>query len=56
MNFKLDNRATLIKIINSLTESDIKLLLVYATGYETGKISQINSSEQLHKSEENKLA
>ena len=48
MKTALDNRSTLIRLIERMSDMDVRQMLAYATGYEAGKISQpIQYSEKL---------
>ena len=56
MKVELDNRSTLVKLIERMSDMDVRQMLAYATGYEAGKISQpiqyseeqsLNSAKQL---------
>ncbi len=40
MEAKMDNRGTLVKLIESMNDMDLRQMLAYAVGYEAGKISQ----------------
>lgn len=47
MKAALDNRSTLVKLIERMSDMDVRQMLAYATGYEAGKISQpIQYSEE----------
>ncbi|MCI8890510.1 hypothetical protein [Sporofaciens musculi] len=41
-----DNRSTLVKLIERMSDMDVRQMLAYATGYEAGKISQLYGEEQ----------
>ena len=48
MKTALDNRSTLVRLIERMSDMDVRQMLAYATGYEAGKISQtIQYSEKL---------
>ena len=48
MKAALDNRSTLVRLIERMSDMDVWQMLAYATGYEAGKISQpIQYSEEL---------
>lgn len=48
MKAALDNRSTLVRLIERMSDMDVRQMLAYATGYEAGKISQpIQYSEEL---------
>lgn len=56
MKAALDNRSTLIKLIECMSDMDIRQMLAYATGYEAGKISQpIQYSEEQPRNPEKQL-
>lgn len=40
MKVTLDNRSALAKLIEHMSDMDVRQMLAYATGYEAGKISQ----------------
>ena len=40
MKVTRDNRSTLTRLIESMSDIDVRQMLAYATGYEAGKISQ----------------
>ena len=40
MKTALDNRSTLVRLIERMSDMDVRQMLAYATGYEAGKISQ----------------
>lgn len=40
MKTTLDNRSALTRLIESMSDIDVRQMLAYATGYEAGKISQ----------------
>lgn len=40
MKATLDNRSTLVRLIEHMSDMDVRQMLAYATGYEAGKISQ----------------
>ena len=47
MEATMDNRSTLARLINGMSDIDVRQMLAYATGYEAGKISQpIQHSEE----------
>ncbi len=47
MKVALDNRSTLVRLIERMSDMDVRQMLAYATGYEAGKISQpIQYSEE----------
>lgn len=47
MNVEMDERRTLVKIVNIMDDSDIQKMLAYAAGYEAGKISQMFKCENI---------
>ncbi|MDO4317214.1 MAG: hypothetical protein Q4C48_03300 [Lachnospiraceae bacterium] len=49
MSVDLDNRRALIKLINQMNDDDVQRMLVYAAGYEAGKIGKICYLEQKRK-------
>lgn len=51
MKASLDNRSTLVRLIERMSDVDVRQMLTYATGYEAGRISQIplQTSEQSRK-------
>ncbi len=40
MKAALNNRSTLVRLIERMSDMDVRQMLAYATGYEAGKISQ----------------
>lgn len=40
MKVSLDNRSTFVRLIERMSDMDVRQMLAYATGYEAGKISQ----------------
>lgn len=40
MEVKMDNRSTLSKLIENMSDTDLRQVLAYAVGYEAGKVSQ----------------
>lgn len=48
MKAALDDRSNLVRLIERMSDMDVRQMLAYATGYEAGKISQpIQYSEEL---------
>lgn len=39
MKAALNNRSTLVRLIERMSDMDVRQMLAYATGYEAGKIS-----------------
>lgn len=40
MKAALNDRSTLVRLIERMSDMDVRQMLAYATGYEAGKISQ----------------
>lgn len=40
MEIRQDNRSILARLINGMSDIDVRQMLAYAAGYEAGKISQ----------------
>ncbi|EGT5422334.1 hypothetical protein KWR14_005735 [Clostridioides difficile] len=51
MNTKLDNRAALSKIAEKLNESDMKQILAFLAGYESGKLNSVSNYVPFHQTE-----
>lgn len=43
MNGELDSRSMLAKLIEDMSDSDVRQMIAYAAGYENGKVSRVSS-------------